>query len=304
MPSRTVGEVPDRSSRCIRCERPDGSPLRASAAGHPPRVRVAVVHAVQIWKPPREEQIWKPPREEAGGRKRPWSRGAEVHAIVPRMASLERALTRGTRRGERALLEFGDIVRETRVGAGLSQSDVGRAVGLSPSEVSRIERARIRNLSFLGAARLAAVLGLDLRLNVYPAGDPLRDVAHATRLRRIIQHIRPPLTYRVDAPLPKRADGPIELRAWDLLVVGHAQRTAFELEMRIRDAQATIRRHALKRRDDPVDRFVLAVADTRTNRHVLREHLDLFPDLPALRTGRVLAALRSGDHPPSGIILI
>lgn len=220
------------------------------------------------------------------------------------MASLDRALARGTRRGERILLEFGDLVRETRVGAGLSQAELGKAVGMSASEVSRIERAKIRSLSFPDAARHASVLGLDLRLNAYPAGDSLRDAAHANRLWRIVEHIGPPLKYQVDAPLPKRADGPIELRGWDLMVFGHARRTGFELEMRIRDAQATIRRHALKRRDDPVDEFILAVADTRTNRRVIREHLDLFPDLPLLRTGHVLAALRKGEHPPSGIILI
>jgi hypothetical protein len=88
------------------------------------------------------------------------------------------------------------------------------------------------------------------------------------------------------------------------MLYGGARRTAIELEMRLRDAQAMIRRHSLKRRDDPVDGFLLVIAATRTNRHVLAEFADLLPDLPRLRTQLVLAALENGEHPPSGIILI
>jgi hypothetical protein len=74
--------------------------------------------------------------------------------------------------------------------------------------------------------------------------------------------------------------------------------------MRLRDAQATIRRHAMKRRDDPVDSFLLVLADTRTNRRVCASNADLWPELPRLQTSGVLKALESGDHPPSGIVFI
>lgn len=74
--------------------------------------------------------------------------------------------------------------------------------------------------------------------------------------------------------------------------------------MRVRDAQATIRRQTLKRRDDPVDGFLLVTAATRTNRRVLAEFTVLLPDVQRLRTQLVLEALENGQHPPSGIILI
>jgi hypothetical protein len=96
----------------------------------------------------------------------------------------------------------------------------------------------------------------------------------------------------------------MELRGWDALLLGHGKRTAVELEMRLRDAQATIRRQGMKRRDDPVDGFLLVLADTRTNRRVYAENADLWPDLPRLRSSRVLAAVEAGDHPPSGIVFI
>jgi len=170
--------------------------------------------------------------------------------------------------------------------------------------VSRIERAKLGSVSIIQATRLGAVLGLDVRVNVYPGGEPLRDAASAKRLGRILAHVRPPLRYRTEVALPARMAGPIELRAWDLVTYLDGTRCAWELEMRLRDAQATIRRHALKRRDDPVDRFVLVLADTKTNRRILNEHIDLFSDAPVLRRASVFAAVERGEQPPSGIVLV
>ena len=217
---------------------------------------------------------------------------------------MDRALARGTRRGERALVEFRDLVREGRIGAGLSQAALGKAVGMSGAQISRIQRGKLPSLSVVDASRIASVLGMDLRLAVYPAGAPLRDAAHTERVRRLLQHVRSPLRYRVDEPLPRRPDQPTELRAWDAVVYGHGRRTGVEVEIRVRDVQALIRRNAMKRRDDPMDGFLLVLADTHNNRRVLRENLSLFPDLPRLRRNRVLASLMAGEHPPSGIIMI
>jgi transcriptional regulator with XRE-family HTH domain len=220
------------------------------------------------------------------------------------MGSVERGFDRGTRRGHRSLREFGDETREARIGAGLSQTALGRAVHMSAAKISRLERAQLPGLTIMDASRVASVLGLELVVRAYPAGAPLRDAAQAERLRRVLSHVRPPLRCRLDVPLPQRPDQPTELRGWDALLVGHGKRTAIELETRLRDVQATIRRHGMKRRDDPVEGFLLVLADTRTNRRIYAENADLWPDLPRLRTSRVLAALEAGDHPPSGILLI
>jgi hypothetical protein len=120
---------------------------------------------------------------------------------------------------------------------------------------------------------------------------------------RFLNHVRAPLSYRLEVPLPALPDRP-EQRAWDAVIGGAGTRTAVELEMRLRDSQALERRLNLKRRDDPTEAFVLVVADTRTNRRILAEHMDLFGDLPRLRPSRVNAVLRAGQHPPSGILLV
>jgi hypothetical protein len=88
------------------------------------------------------------------------------------------------------------------------------------------------------------------------------------------------------------------------MIEGAEERTGVELESRLTDLQATCRQHNGKRRDDPVDHFLLIVADTRHNRLVTVEFSDLLTDIPRLRTANVLAKLRTGKHPPTGFILI
>ena len=69
------------------------------------------------------------------------------------------------------------------------------------------------------------------------------------------------------------------------------------------DVQAMTRRHEMKRRDDPVDNFLLILVDTAHNRQALAEYGALLPDLPRLRTSTVLSTLEAGNHPPTGYIL-
>lgn len=238
------------------------------------------------------------------GRRASVERQAHGARHPPAVGVVDRALARGTRRGLRNLQQFADETREARIGLALSQATVGAAVGISQPQISRIEQARLPNLSVVDASRIASVLGLDLVVRTYPAGTPLRDAGHAERLRRVLKHVRAPLRYRTDVPLPQRPDQPPEQRAWDALLDGGDRRTGIEVEMRLRDVQATIRRHALKRRDDPVDGFLLVLADTRTNRRLFSEIEDLFPELPRVRMSRVVLALEHGVHPPSGVVFI
>jgi hypothetical protein len=93
-----------------------------------------------------------------------------------------------------------------------------------------------------------------------------------------------------------------EQRSWDAVLYGAGRRTAIEVEMRIRDGQALERRIALKRRDDPTERFLLVVADTRNNRRVIAANPGLFVDLPRLQARRVFRALNAGEHPMSALI--
>jgi transcriptional regulator with XRE-family HTH domain len=219
------------------------------------------------------------------------------------MGSAERTYDRGSRQGERWVRSIGEEFRTARMALGLSQRHVAGAAHLSRSRYSRIELAAVRHLSILTAARIAAVLGLDLAARVYPGGRPIRDAAHAERLQRLLAHVGPPLRFVTDVPLSRTTDHP-EQRAWDAVLFQDGGITAVELETRLHDVQALTRRIHLKQRDDAPDRLLVVVANTRANRRVVDEFGSLFADWPRLRTAAVLKRLRSGQHPATGLILL
>ncbi|HKB27811.1 MAG TPA: helix-turn-helix transcriptional regulator [Candidatus Limnocylindrales bacterium] len=217
----------------------------------------------------------------------------------------ERPADRAARAADRLRRAVGDEVRQKRVEVGLSQASVARAAGFSRSTLSRIEAGERRGTSIDEVSAVAEVLGLDLVVRLYPGGDPIRDAAQVTKLARILETAAPPLVCRTEVPLPASTEHP-ERRAWDAVLTipgARAARAAIEVEMRLGDAQATERRLALKRRDDPVDRFLLVVADTRHNQRVLADHPALFPELERLRRSQVLGTLGRGELPPDGLVL-
>jgi transcriptional regulator with XRE-family HTH domain len=219
------------------------------------------------------------------------------------MGAVVRAIDRGARLGERFLRDVGAEFHDTRIGLGLSQEHVAHASRVSRSRYGRIEQGKAPSLSVLEFARVASILGLDPSIRLYPGGPPVRDSAHAQRLRRLLDRARPPLRARTEVPLPVRPDRH-ELRAWDAVLYRASERGAVEMEMRLRDIQALERRLALKRRDDHVEAFLLVVADTRVNRRVLADLGGGLAGLARLKRSEVFAALEGGGLPPTGLVLL
>ena len=156
------------------------------------------------------------------------------------------------------------------------------------------------NLRLEDIGAIASVVGLELRVRTYPAGDPIRDVAHARLLERFRRELHPSLRWHTEVPFPLPGD----LRAWDAVTGRDGWRVGIEAETVIDDTQALDRKVSLKKRDGSMDHVILVVADTQRNRRALAASPAAFADLP-LRTRRVLAALRAGDEPAgSGIVLI
>jgi transcriptional regulator with XRE-family HTH domain len=219
------------------------------------------------------------------------------------MPTASRAIDRADRLTKRQALEIGEEFHERRLELNQSQDSTARACQMSRVHYGRIERGTAPRLELSEINRVATVLGLTPSLRLYPAGAPVRDVAHSSNLQRFLEPVSAPLTHRLEVPLPAR-EGTFEQRAWDAVLFGDGKRTAIELEMRLRDVQALIRRIDLKRRDDPTNGFLLLLADTRNNRRVLAEFANLFVDLPRLRPTAVRAAISSGRHPDTGIMLV
>jgi transcriptional regulator with XRE-family HTH domain len=182
------------------------------------------------------------------------------------VATRERRIDRGKRRARLALATIGEEFREARLAAGLTQRQVAEAVGISHTEVSRIERGLAPWVAYETLVMIAAVLGLDLPLRAFPVGDPIRDVSQLQLLAKLRALLPPGSTWRTEVPLRIERD----LRAWDAVVGGPGWWVPVDAETRLRDVQALARREALKRRDDGAETMILLVADTRHNRQVIR----------------------------------
>jgi transcriptional regulator with XRE-family HTH domain len=216
------------------------------------------------------------------------------------MATRERLGDRGRRKAADGRARLAADIRRARVGAGLSLRDVGIASGVDPTRVWRFERGRRTNLQLEDVGAIASVVGLDLSVRAYPAGDPIRDAGHARLLERFRRELPPALRWHTEVPFPNPGD----LRAWDAVTGRDEWRVGVEAETVIDDTQALDRKLALKRRDGAVDHLVLLVADTRRNRRALSAATAAFADLP-FETRAILGALRGGTEPPgSGIVVL
>lgn len=215
------------------------------------------------------------------------------------MVTKERRIDRARRLAKRALAAIGYEFREARIGAGLTQAQVAGMVGISTSQMSRVELGEAANVPYVTLVAIATVLGLDLPLRTFPSGDPIRDAAQLALLAKLRILISPTLRWRTEVPLGVAGD----LRAWDAVIEGRGWRVPVEAETRLRDVQACSRRIALKCRDDHAQVVVLLVAGTRTNRHALRlaapSLADAFP-VP----GRIALARLAAGEPPSGSTII
>lgn len=216
------------------------------------------------------------------------------------MVAKQRAADRGTIRGRDIIRMIGSEIRRARVGLGLSIEFVAREVGISPSELSRLERAEAPWASVVILARICAVVGLDLSARAYPGGAPLRDARHARVLSRFRVRLHASVGWGTEVPLPNPGDQ----RAWDAMIKGTGWRFGVEAELNPTDGQALIRRLMLKQRDGGVDGVILLMPDTRQTRQFRREYADLLvASFPV--PGRVaLDRLAKGLHPGGNAIVI
>jgi hypothetical protein len=177
---------------------------------------------------------------------------------------------------------------------------------MSPAQAGRIERGELIAVRHEHLVRLGAAVGLDIRVNTYPGPDPIRDSGQVAVFRRLTPRLHPRLALRIEVPLPGLGDQ----RAWDGVVVGLLDPVSgtrplpTEVETRLTDGQAQLRRIALKLRDSGMDAVLVIVADTHRNRAALRELAPLLADDFPVTARKALVALRAGDHPGGSAIVL
>ena len=216
------------------------------------------------------------------------------------MSTKERSGDRGQRRGDRLLDELLREIRDARIGRNLSQAAVGRAIGLSDSQVSLIERGGHRDVRFVLVARMLGVVGLELSARAYPAGGGLRDAAQLALLERLRTRVSGSLSWRSEVPIPTEGD----LRAWDAALVCPGLKIGIDAETRIRDIQAVDRRVMLKLRDSGFDRAVLLIGSTRSNRAALHQAGSGPQANYPVATRAALQALAAGEDPGGNCIVV
>lgn len=172
-------------------------------------------------------------------------------------------------------------------------------VGVSHTQLRRIESGTAPHVDLDLLARIASALGHELSIGVHPIGLPVRDKAHISLLRRFAARLHKSIRWRTEVPIPipgdrRSADGVAAAGGFDAVV---------EAETRIHDIQAVVRGLRAKQRDLGAKRAILLLADTRHNRAVI----DAVPELRAqfqVPTRACMAALARGEDPGGDCLVI
>ncbi len=216
------------------------------------------------------------------------------------MATTERRIETADRLIARMLPALGSELRDGRVSGGHSLQRMAGLVGRSRAYLARIERGESRGVTVRDLARIASVVGLDLSIRLYPAGPPLRDVAHTALLEALRSTLSPTLGWRLEVPLPNSGDR----RAFDAVITGVGDPIVVEAETRIRDLQALHRRIGLKCRDGGMNRVILLVKRSATNREILGAADASFWSAYPIPAVRALRALREGRDPRGSAVIV
>jgi len=217
------------------------------------------------------------------------------------MAVRETPADVGARDASRLLESVRRDLRDARVRAGLSQTTVARAAGLSSSAYGRLETGDLKGTSVEAMAAAARALGLALSVRLYPEGSPVRDAGQLRLEADYADLLGAGLSFRPEVPLPITGDP----RAWDGIVSGVEGLVFTECEMRLGDMQELLRRYEAKLRDDPRSRIlILVVRSTRHNRRVLAQHREVLRPLLPLDGAAITRSLRAGRLPAAGGILV
>lgn len=212
-------------------------------------------------------------------------------------------------------LRVGRIIREVRIRKAWRQRDLAAAAGVSQGLISRIELGRIDNLSLGRIRKVAEALGITISLDAWWRSgniDQLVDRGHAALVDHVVATVRADgWVTRVEVTFNHFGErGAADVVAWHpheriLLIVevkkriGDLQATASTFERKVRILPEALRAEAGW--DPTTVARLLVVAETHTNRAVVRGHPAIFDAIWPARTAETRRLLRRpsisvGDH--------
>ena len=118
------------------------------------------------------------------------------------MAARSDPIDEGVRTSARVMASVADELRGVRLARGLSQTQVGRAVGVRRVRISAVERRAVGAMTSDLLARQAAVLGLKLSVKLYPIGAAIRDAAQVKYINGFVARIGSAWKVGLDQPIP------------------------------------------------------------------------------------------------------
>lgn len=179
-------------------------------------------------------------------------------------------------------------------------------VGISHTQVRRIEAGIAPHIDLELLSRIASTLGAELSLGVHPVGPAVRDKAHLALLGRFAARLHPSIGWRTEVPMPipgdlRSADGLAHIE--DPSDPATSVTAIIEAETRLDDIQAVERRLRGKQRDLAAGRAILLVANSRHNRAVIHGTPTLRHAFP-VGTRACLAALGRGADPGADCLVL
>lgn len=216
------------------------------------------------------------------------------------MANRRRPIHEARDRWSRVWPELAGELREARLMAGLTQTGVATALGVSRDRVSRVESHKVRSVGVDYLFAHAAAVGLKASVKLYPVGGALRDEAQAAYITRFLERIGHLWRVMLDVPIPLPGD----LRAVDIVLQNSSLKIVGEVITRLRDLQAQLRAAQLKQRDLGADRLILVIAGSHANRQALIAARPTVLATFELDTRRVLASLEAGADPGRDAVIV
>ena len=210
-----------------------------------------------------------------------------------------RLIHEATRFARWLLIDMGRELRLARIGSGMRQIDVARALGTSKSRICRVEQGRVRTLTLEALSRHAAVVGLKPYLKLFPLGRRLLDKPQIELLTRFRERLHASWSWETEVPMPIEGD----LRSGDCRIGVSGCSVLVEAFTRFADHQRQTSNAARKKRDLGADCLILLVAGTHANRQAVAEARAVSDGSFPLGSRETLAALAEGRDPGGDAIV-